>query len=296
MRPYRVHPNRLPTYFQHSVVAWPRAKDRSSFSGHAFAAPGTLTGGRQVCDPTEVLPVAGSFAVSVAGIFAWAIGDFMAVDRNQLVPIKMAVFMAAMLLAGCGDSTTTYRFEGAQGDFCVPGSVDVTLPGPGSGNVVQGGFALGGCWNRQGKACMGPQSLLSMAVGSRKDHHGWRFADFGPGAYIADFAIKEEASAMVLSADMMAILDAPNRDYRNWYVWRMDATPHTGMRADDQLMAVCSEARGYRGYFCHRIMPGPDYKVGYSYFAREKLPTSFDALDAEIISTAEALRCNQGRQ
>lgn len=225
-----------------------------------------------------------------------AIGDFMAVDRNQLVPIKMAVFMAAMLLAGCGDSTTTYRFEGAQGDFCVPGSVDVTLPGPGSGNVVQGGFALGGCWNRQGKACMGPQSLLSMAVGSRKDHHGWRFADFGPGAYIADFAIKEEASAMVLSADMMAILDAPNRDYRNWYVWRMDATPHTGMRADDQLMVVCSEARGYRGYFCHRIMLGPDYKVGYSYFAREKLPTSFDALDAEIISTAEALRCNQGQQ
>jgi hypothetical protein len=61
-------------------------------------------------------------------------------------------------------------------------------------------------------------------------------------------------------------------------------------------MAVCWEARGYRGYFCHRIMLGPDYKAGYSYFARETLPTSSDALDAEIISAVEALRCNQGLQ
>jgi hypothetical protein len=208
------------------------------------------------------------------------------------VPAMRLVFLTALVfLAGCGESVTSYRIEGAKGDFCVSDSLDATPARPRSDTAYTGGFTLNGCWGSDGVACKGPESVVSMAVVPQKYHSGWRFFDFGSGAHFSDVAVSHGAHARVLADNLIAIPERPGTE--TWYIWRLVEMPHTGVRGNDELMSVCDASPEHGGYSCDRRVTGPDYAVIYSYIASGNLPTTFDALDKRILGDVETLRCKR---
>ncbi|GAB3050090.1 hypothetical protein [Stenotrophomonas tumulicola] len=197
--------------------------------------------------------------------------------------------LTAVALAGCGDSTTMYRIDGARGDFCVPHSVDITPSRPGQSDVVHGGFALRGRCREGGDGCSGADGLISLAVMDQSDFGGWRFVDFRADAYIAKIAVSRIDQAQRLDATVLAIPD-PSEDGA-WFIWRQGDSPRQAVEGEDELMAACSFAAVHRGYICNRRLRGPDYAVVYSFMAGERLPTSFASQDKRVLDEIEWLRC-----
>ncbi|WP_282295176.1 hypothetical protein [Stenotrophomonas sp. PS02289] len=215
----------------------------------------------------------------------------MTTAHYQAAATRLACVLLALFLSGCGDSVTRYRIDGAFEDFCVPRSIDSTPTRPGTDAQVRGGFTLSGCWNASGEACKGPKTMTSLAVVSKNDYSGWRFGDFGDGAHIKNVAISQSANAKNLANNLIAIPERAGS--KTWFIWQLMDTPHTAVRENDQLMAVCEALDEYQGYSCDRRILGPDYTLIYSYFSSNTLPTSFVPLDAQVLSSVETLRCRQ---
>lgn len=214
----------------------------------------------------------------------------MTTVQSQAVATKGIGLVAAVLLCGCSDSVIAYHIDGAETEFCVPHAVDVTPARPGKGEVIAGGFAINGCWNSGEAACRGPESLVSLAVVEKASFAGRRLVDFSSDAHVREVAIKEKARAKTVANNLMAVPDSV--DTKKWFVWHVVEMGQATVADDDELMATCAVKDGFAGYFCDRKIVGPDYSVGYSFFASGGLPTSFEPLDKRIISDVEGLRCN----
>ncbi|WMJ69210.1 hypothetical protein [Stenotrophomonas sp. 24(2023)] len=210
--------------------------------------------------------------------------------RSRAASTRLAVLLTAGVLAGCSD-TTTYRIQGAGGDFCVPDAVDITPPSPGQGDVVHGGFALSGRCREGGEGCSGADGLISLAVMDLREFRGWRFVDFPADAYIPDVAVSRIDQAQRLDAAMLAIPDPGEKDA--WFIWRQVGVPHPAVGGEDELMARCSFAPMHQSYFCDRRLRGPGYMVEYSFKAGKRLPTSFASHDQQVLDEIERLRCDQ---
>lgn len=214
----------------------------------------------------------------------------MTTAQSQAVAIKGIGLAAAMLLCGCSASVITYRIDGAKTEFCVPYALDVTPARPGNGKVITGGFAINGCWNAGEAACIGSESLVSLAVVDKASFAGRRFVDFPSDTHVREVAVKEKERAKAIASNLLAVPDSV--DTKKWFVWRVVETGHAAVVGDDELMATCAVKDGFDGYFCDRRIIGPDYSVGYSFFVNGGLPASFESLDKQVISDVEGLRCN----
>ncbi|AWH38853.1 hypothetical protein C1929_19755 [Stenotrophomonas sp. ZAC14D1_NAIMI4_6] len=213
----------------------------------------------------------------------------MTIARLQVARTRLSLLLTVFFLAGCGDSTTTYRIDGARGGFCVPHSLDITPPRPGQRDVVHGSFALRGRCRDGGEGCNGAHGLVSFAVMDQSNFVGRRFVDFPADAYIPEIAESRIEQAQRLDATVLAIPDPGEK--RAWFIWRQVGLPHPTVEGEDELMAACSFAALHQSYSCDRRLRGPDYTVVYSFMEGKRLPTSFESQDKHVVDEIERLRC-----
>lgn len=213
----------------------------------------------------------------------------MTTARPQAVRTKLALLLTVLALAGCRDATTTYRIDGARGEFCVPHSVDITPPRPGQNDMVHGSFALRGPCSENREECSTANGLVSLAVMDQSSFAGRRFMDFPAHTYIPEIAGSQIDQAQRLDATLLAIPDPA--EMRAWFIWHQAGLPHPTVEGEDELMATCSFSSVHQSYFCDRRLRGPDYIGEYTFMAGERLPTSFASRDKYVLGEIERLRC-----
>ncbi len=218
---------------------------------------------------------------------------FMTTAQAQAARTKLFALIAALLLAGCAPSAdSVYRIDGAATDFCVPGAVDATPARPNQRKVVQGGFALNGCWNGERENCVGKKNVLSLSVSDKASSPGRRFGDLPADAHLRLAAIQGRGMATHLSSEIIAIPDSVGAN--KLFLWNVSNAEQTAMVDDDTLEVTCTKSPEVGGYICNRTQAADDYLLGYS-FASQQLPTTFKTLDSSVQGEIEKLRCPRTR-
>ncbi len=217
----------------------------------------------------------------------------MTTAQAQAAKTKFFLLIVALPLAGCAPSAdSVYRINGAATDFCVPRAVDATPARPNQGRIVQGGFALNGCWNGEREYCVGKKNVLSLSVSDKESSPGRRFGDLPVDAHLKMTAIQGRRMATNLGSGIIAIPDGV--DANKLFLWNVSKANQTTMVDDDTLEATCTKSPEVGGYICNRMQASDDYLLGYS-FVSQQLPTTFKALDSSVQRQIEDLRCPKAR-
>jgi len=217
----------------------------------------------------------------------------MITAQARAAKARFCFLIAVLPLAGCAPAVdSVYRINGAATDFCVPGDVDATPARHNQGRVVQGGFALDGCWNGERENCVGKENVLSLSVSDKASSPGRRFGDLPADAHLKMAAIQGRGMATHLGSKIIAIPDSV--DANKLFLWNVSNANQTTMMDDDTLEVTCTKSPEVGGYICNRTQAAEDYLLAYS-FVSQQLPTTFKALDNSVQGQIEELRCPRTR-